>query len=121
METRVCKEGGQEKAAADFSKSYPNRCRECVAKAAREKRQEAKNKPEGLVCTQDPTYSPLPDFLDDGAKTARYWEEVWELRRYKLAKILFFKYLDSYGPSMAASNAKEAADKFINIMRDNDQ
>ena len=124
METRTCKECGQEKPASDFSKSYPNRCRECVAKAAREKRQEAKDrKPEGQACGQDPTYSPLPDIFDGVTQIPGYWEEVWEARHYKLAQALFFKLLatDASNPGIAASRAKDAADKFINIMRDNDQ
>ena len=124
METRICTECGQEKPASDFSKSYPNRCRECVAKAAREKRQEAKDrKQEGHVCGQDPTYSLLPDFLDEGAQVAQLRERLWEARHYKLALALFFKLLatDGSNAGIAASRAKEAADKFINIMRDNDQ
>ena len=39
MTTKTCQICGQEKPAEAFSKSYPNRCRECVAEAARDKRQ----------------------------------------------------------------------------------
>lgn len=38
METKICEICGRELPISDFSKSYRNRCRECVAKLTREKR-----------------------------------------------------------------------------------
>lgn len=113
METRICTECGQEKAASDFSKSYPNRCRECVAKAARDRRKAGKEKSTELE---------LPALFPQD----RPQGPDWEARHYDLALRLFQAYMGPepgayMTPAQAALAAKDAADKFINIMRDNNQ
>lgn len=40
MSNKVCLICGQEKPADAFSKSYPNRCRDCVAEQTRARRQQ---------------------------------------------------------------------------------
>lgn len=114
MSTKVCQICGQEKPAEAFSKSYPNRCRECVAEQARTRQNNGKTI--NTVILDDPL---LPDFLKD----AQPAEDKWEDRHYKLALALFFKLLasDASNAGIAARRAKDAADKFINIMQDNDQ
>ncbi len=115
MTTKTCQICGQEKPAEAFSKSYPKRCRECVAKEARAKR---KNKGDSLQIVDNSQL--LPDFLREDMDPQR---DEWEDRHYKLALALFFKFLASDGSNagIAASRAKDAADKFITIMRDNEQ
>lgn len=115
MTTKTCQICGQEKPAEAFSKSYPNRCRECVAEAASDKRQAKAGAPPII----DNSHL-LPDFLRDDIAPQR---NEWEERHYKLALALFFKFLASDGSNagIAASRAKDAADKFITIMQDNDQ
>lgn len=39
METKTCEMCGKEKPISEFSKSYRNRCRECVADMTKQKRQ----------------------------------------------------------------------------------
>ena len=116
MSTKTCQICGQEKPAEAFSKSYPNRCRECVAEQTRQRR-----KGNGIHATtvilDDPI---LPDFLREAPRPE---EDKWEDRHYKLALALFFKLLasDDSNAEIAATRAKSAADIFINIMQDNDQ
>ncbi len=117
METRTCKICGQEKPAEAFSKSYPKRCRECVATEARERRKAKTDK--GLLTYEGEPQEAwlLPDFLRPAAQ-----EDKWEARHYELALCLFHRYFEDYGdPAEAAKFAKDAADKFINIMQDSDQ
>lgn len=45
METRTCEICGKPTAEADFSKSYKNRCKACVAEQTRERRAEQKENP----------------------------------------------------------------------------
>ena len=115
MSTKTCQICGQEKPAAAFSKSYPNRCRECVAKQTRQRRKDNGIQAKTVIL-DDPI---LPDFL----REAPHPEDKWEDRHYKLALALFFKLLatDASNAEIAAARAKEAADKFINIMQDNDK
>jgi len=44
METKKCEICGRELPVSDFSKSYKNRCRECVARLTREKRNNKQSK-----------------------------------------------------------------------------
>lgn len=114
MSNKVCQICGQEKPAEAFSKSYPNRCRECVAEAARNKRQKKADAP--LIIDNSHL---LPDFLRDDIAPQG---DKWEARHYDLALSLFQRYLEDFAdPAEAAKFAKNAADKFINIMQDNDQ
>lgn len=121
MSNKVCQICGQEKAADAFSKSYPNRCRDCVAEQARARRQQkakVNGKKAPVVITDDPIYSPLPYISQEPPQTPD-----WEGRHYKIALALFFKLLasDASNAGIAARRAKDAADKFINILQDNNQ
>lgn len=116
METRTCEICGQEKPAEAFSKSYPKRCRECVATEARERRKAKTDK--GLLTYEGEPQEAwlLPDFLRPASQ-----EDKWEERRYKLAENRFIKNLETTNPTLAAKTAKYEADMFIKIMRDPDQ
>lgn len=122
MSNKVCQICGQEKPAEAFSKSYPNRCRECVAEQAR-KRRKLKPKLNGkhapVIITDDPVFNPLPDFLQE----AKPQEPDWEQRRYDLALSIFLNnlYNERYTPGMAAKEARDAADQFIDIMQAKEQ
>lgn len=61
METKKCEVCGQTLPLSAFSKSYKGRCKECVAKQTREKRN-------GIIATDKPKQ------ID------------WEQRRYEIAK-----------------------------------
>lgn len=120
MSTKICQICGQEKSAEAFSKSYPHRCRECVAGATRDRRQAAKmNGLEGkVIITDEPRCMPI-------APPTIYVKPHpdWEARHFDLALALFHRFLDGCGSNAeeAARIAKEAADEFINIMQDKDQ
>lgn len=122
MSNKVCQICGQEKPAEAFSKSYPNRCRDCVAEQAR-KRRKLKPKLNGehapVIIIDDPVFNPLPDFLQE----AKPQEPDWEQRRYDLALAIFYKLTasDFKNAAAAAKRAKEAATTFINVMQDNRQ
>ena len=121
MSTKVCQICGQEKPAEAFSKSYPNRCRDCVAAQTRKRRKKAKlnGKEAPVIITDDPVFNPLPDFLQEGKPQ----EPDWEQRRYDLALAIFHKLSATNFSNawIAAKKAKEAATTFINQMRDNKQ
>lgn len=122
MSNKVCQICGQEKPAEAFSKSYPNRCRECVAEQAR-KRRKLKPKLKGnhapIIITDDPVFNSLPDFLQEDKPK----EPDWEQRRYDLALGIFLNYLynERYTPADAANEARDAADQFINTMQTKEQ
>lgn len=117
MSNKVCQICGQAKPAEAFSKSYPNRCRECVAEQARGRRQRAKinGKEARVIITDDPICNPLPDFI----KRAKHQEPDWEQRRYDLALSIFLNclYNEHLTPEQAAKEARDAADQFINIIK----
>lgn len=54
METKKCEICGRELPISEFSKSYKNRCRECVAQMMREKRAEAKKDASKSILTITP-------------------------------------------------------------------
>lgn len=54
METKKCEICGRELLISEFSKSYKNRCRECVAQMTREKRAEAKKDASKSILTITP-------------------------------------------------------------------
>lgn len=54
METKKCEICGRELPVSDFSKSYRNRCRECVAKLTREKRAADKHSDAGCEIIINP-------------------------------------------------------------------
>lgn len=111
MSTKICEICGQEKPAEAFSKSYRNRCRDCVAEQTRNARQAKQTKPE-----------PEPD---PAAVIPEATAPDWEARHYALALSLFGKFVgDNYlngigseGFKEMARMAKQGADEFITIMR----
>ena len=101
MAKRTCEICGRPTDEADFSKSYKHRCRECVAREAREARA-AKTENDIII----------PGTILDG-------QPDWEQRRYDLGMTIFLNQLElNTPPTIAAKQAQEAADKFINQMRD---
>lgn len=76
MTKRKCEICGQIKGQAEFSKSYRNRCKECVAEMARESRGAAKTAAENLA-----KISTL--------RLASPTQPDWEQRRYEIALALF--------------------------------
>ena len=54
METKKCEICGRELPVSDFSKSYKNRCRECVARLTREKRAADKHSDAGCELIINP-------------------------------------------------------------------
>lgn len=106
MAKRTCEICGRPTAEADFSKSYKRRCKECVARGAREARQ---GKAEGSDSLLD---IDIPGTVLDG-------QPNWEQRRYDVALTIFLNELERGQPfHIAARNAREAADKFINEIRE---
>lgn len=87
METiRKCSVCGKEKSISEFSKSYPNRCKECVAEHTRKVRKEAKEGKMrtgslrvGLGLNKEDVKRFVKDSID---------EIMWEQRRYEIAKEL---------------------------------
>ncbi len=84
--TRICAVCGKEKPVSEFSKSYPNRCKECVAEHTRKVRKEAK---EGKMRTGSLTVGlglskeDVKRFVKDSIDG-----RIWEQRRYEIAKDL---------------------------------
>ena len=107
MNNKICEVCGQEKPAEAFSKSYKNRCRDCVAEQARQKRQNkdtGKGQPDG----------------DDTPGTVLETQPDWELRRYALALSLFRESISIGGwlsAKEAAADAVETATTFINAIK----
>lgn len=66
---KTCTECGRTKHISEFSKSYPNRCKECVAEHTRQVRQRAKEERNGNV-----------------PNIEKKAEIDWEQRRYEIAK-----------------------------------
>lgn len=96
---KKCTECGQTKHISEFSKSYPNRCKTCVAEHTRQMRAaeklKAKVKATGEVIDVEPSGTMLVScgsfITKDGRKipgTALEFEKAidWEQRRYELAK-----------------------------------
>lgn len=80
---RKCEICGQPTAEADFSKSYKNRCRSCVAELTRERRAEQKE--------QASTSTNRHDAGEAQAATAT--SPDWEQRRYEIAKEIYTQLL----------------------------
>lgn len=96
---KQCKECGQTKHISEFSKSYPNRCKACVAEHTRQVRAaeklKAKVKATGEVIDVEPSGTmqvSCGSFITkDGRRipgTALEFEKIidWEQRRYEIAK-----------------------------------
>ncbi len=98
---KQCSECGQEKHISEFSKSYPNRCKACVAEHTRQVRAAqkliARVKPTGEVVEVEPSGTMQVScglfITKDGRRmpgTALEFEKAidWEQRRYEIAKEL---------------------------------
>ncbi len=98
---KKCTECGQEKHISEFSKSYPNRCKACVAEHTRMVRAAqkltARVKPTGEIVEVEPSGTmqvSCGSFITkDGRRipgTALEFEKAidWEQRRYEIAKEL---------------------------------
>lgn len=87
--TRKCEVCGKIKRVCDFSKSYTNRCKKCVAEHTRQVRKEAKQSCEQICDT-------IKKDID------------WEQRRYEVAK-------SAMVGLMAGHNAIYDADKLASV------
>lgn len=97
METRKCTVCGKEKPLSEMSKSYPTRCKECVAEHTRMVRQREKNNVEPVKTTID-----------------------WEQRRYELAAQAMVAMIDNKRIANAgyiALSAVELADCMIKELK----
>ena len=92
METRKCTECGQTKPISEMSKSYPNRCKACVAEHTRMVRQRAKNN------EAEPTSK-----ID------------WEQRRYEIAKSIYPTVIKALPPK-DAERAGRTTIKFTDLL-----
>lgn len=109
MSNKICEVCGQEKPAEAFSKSYKNRCRQCVAELARYKRLHRDN-------------SQIQPDWDNITSELLESQPDWEARRYSLALSLFRSNLEPCGccdPQEAATEAVTAANIFINTIKNN--
>lgn len=110
MATKKCDTCGQTKTEEEFSKSYRNRCKECVARFMRESRAAAKAAEESntLIIPELPG-----TILDD--------KPNWEERRYTIALDVFYHSLftEHISPREAAATARRAADAFIDELKRN--
>lgn len=99
LEVKKCEVCGKTKHISEFSKSYPNRCKTCVAEHTRQMRAaeklKAKVKATGEVIDVEPSGTMLVScgsfITKDGRKipgTALEFEKAidWEQRRYEIAK-----------------------------------
>lgn len=83
MELRKCEICGKPTAEADFSKSYKNRCRACVAELTRERRAEQKEQT-----------TPSVNHHDAGeAQATTTSSPNWEQRRYEISKEIYTRLL----------------------------
>ena len=101
METRKCAVCGKEKPLSEMSKSYPTRCKECVAEHTRLVRQRAKNQ-------QEEPLAPAEPHID------------WEQRRYELATQAMVAMIDNKRISNAGYievSAVELADCMIKELK----
>lgn len=94
MNTKKCEICGKVLPIEEFSKSYRNRCRKCVADLSREARKAINHNDTIVIDTVD-----------------------WEARRYDLTKSILLVLLDKDGynrmPQKYASNAVLLADEVI--------
>ena len=132
---KKCTECGQTKHISEFSKSYPNRCKTCVAEHTRQMRAaeklKAKVKATGEVIDVEPSGTMqvlCGSFITkDGRRmpgTALEFEKAidWEQRRYEIAKaVIQGRLSNQYGDVLVgernfagvAASAVEFADALI--------
>ena len=118
MAKRTCEICGRPTAEADFSKSYKRRCKECVARGAREARQGKAEEADSLLDIN------IPGTVLDG-------QPNWEQRRYEIAKDIFTRCLShedgdvrafcARNLDMAASDCVREADALINALKTTQQ
>ena len=89
METKKCAVCGKEKPLSEMSKSYPTRCKECVAEHTRLVRQRARNQQKEPLATAEP-------HID------------WEQRRYEIAKTIYPAVINAIPPKSAGRAGKTA-------------
>lgn len=95
MEKRKCKVCGQLKTEAEFSKSYPGQCKQCVARKTRENR----------AITKITQGNSLGDINIPG--TVLDDQPDWEQRRYEIAKGIFTRCLAHEDGEVRAFCARE--------------
>lgn len=101
METKKCAVCGKEKPLSEMSKSYPTRCKECVAEHTRLVRQRAKNQQEEPLAPAEP-------------------EIDWEQRRYEIAKTIYPAVINAMPPKnveIAGKSAVMFADMLIKELK----
>lgn len=92
---KVCESCGVEKSASEFSKSYKNRCKECVAEQTRAKRAAVRN---------------------DARQTPDFWNNL--LYQYAgMALSAFLTLTPTLSPKEAASTARAYAAELVEQMR----
>lgn len=98
MATKKCDTCGRTKTEEEFSKSYRNRCKECVARFMRESRAAAKAAEE----TNTLIIPELPGtILDD--------KPNWEERRYEIAKDMMAAFLSNSCSNVYAGDIERKA------------
>lgn len=104
-EYKICEVCGQEKHISEFSKSYPRRCKACVAEHTKMVRERAK---------QEQKRSEMPKKEID-----------WETRRYELVKISlngYFTYINKFTTELRIANTcVSIADHIIAKMKGNEE
>lgn len=119
---KKCTECGQTKHISEFSKSYSNRCKACVAEHTRQIRAaeklKAKVKATGEVIDVEPSGTmqvSCGSFITkDGRRipgTALEFEKVidWELRRYEIAKDMLAACQSNAHPKVFQMTMEEAS------------
>lgn len=104
-EYKICEVCGQEKHISEFSKSYPRRCKACVAEHTKMVRERAKQ---------------------EQKRSEMQKKEIdWEARRYELVKISLNGYLpliDKFTSELRIANTCVAiADHIIAKMKGNEE
>lgn len=109
---KVCEICGKEKPLSEFSKSYKNRCKECVAEMTRENRRLEKEIKENLKVRQESEDEKVNDNID------------WEQRRYEISKYIFAAFMSNsnssvfgYSKEKQAKDAVEYADALIEELK----
>lgn len=102
---KVCEVCGQKKHISEFSKSYPRRCKACVAEHTKMVRERAK---------QEQKRSEMPKKEID-----------WETRRYELVKISlngYFPHINKFTTELRIANTcVSIADHIIAKMKGNEE
>lgn len=98
---KVCEICGKEKPLSEFSKSYKNRCKECVAEITRENRHAKKIYREEMNQLMNKTRLPNVvefDFSID-----------WEKRRYEIAKDMLAAFMSNSNSNVFGGSKENQA------------